>query len=137
MNRCETWNICPLGDITKYLKCRKPWCPKKTMPMFSGHSYAREKCDNDKEAVLKGIQLLKAAGVNVRQNVQFYVYVHDDSQYESGVERCRILKEQGTNPFVMFNIDNKRSPRIKHLQRWANRKWLFWSMDIEQYRTVA
>ncbi len=31
MNRCETWNICPLGDITKYLKCRKPWCPKKTM----------------------------------------------------------------------------------------------------------
>ncbi len=31
MNRCERWNICPLGDITKYLGCRKPWCPEKTM----------------------------------------------------------------------------------------------------------
>lgn len=30
-NKCESWNICPLGDITKYLGCRKAWCPKKTM----------------------------------------------------------------------------------------------------------
>jgi hypothetical protein len=93
--------------------------------------------DKDRQPVLDGLKLLKNPGVNVRQNVQFYVYVHDDSQYESGVERCRILKAQGTNPFVMFNIDNKRSSRIKTLQRWANRKWLFWAMDIDQYGVVA
>jgi hypothetical protein len=91
----------------------------------------------DKEAVLKGVELLKAAGVNVRQNVQFYVYVHDDNQYDSGVERCRILKQIGTNPFVMFNMDNLATPRIKGLKRWANRKWLFWSMDIEQYKAAV
>jgi hypothetical protein len=42
------------------------------------------------------------------------------------------------NPFVMFNIDNKKSKRIKELQRWANRKWAFWSCDIADYsRCVA
>jgi hypothetical protein len=89
--------------------------------------------DKDKQPVLDGLKLLKDAGVNVRQNVQFYVYVHDDGQYESGVERCRILKENGTNAFVMFNTDSLRTDRIKNLQRWANRKWLFWGTDIDNY----
>jgi hypothetical protein len=31
VNRCETLNICILGDIAKHIGCRKPWCPVKTM----------------------------------------------------------------------------------------------------------
>lgn len=31
MNACERWNICPLGDITRYIGCRKAHCPTKTM----------------------------------------------------------------------------------------------------------
>jgi hypothetical protein len=31
VNKCETLNICILGDIAKHIGCRKPWCPKKTM----------------------------------------------------------------------------------------------------------
>lgn len=89
--------------------------------------------DRDKEPVLQGLRLLKDAGVNTRQNVQFYVYTHNDNQYESAVNRCRTLKENGTNAFVMFNSDSPRTDRIKNLQRWANRKWLFWGMDIDQY----
>ena len=30
-NRCENLNICILGDLSKYLKCRKENCPDKTI----------------------------------------------------------------------------------------------------------
>jgi hypothetical protein len=29
-NRCENWAYCPLGDMAKYIGCRKPHCPKYT-----------------------------------------------------------------------------------------------------------
>lgn len=31
MNRCERWNICPLGDTAKVIGCRKPHCPTQTI----------------------------------------------------------------------------------------------------------
>jgi len=95
--------------------------------------------DGDKEerVVLDGIQTLKGAGINLRSSVYFYVYCHNDDQYESAVNRCRILKENGTSAFVMFNCDKSRTQRIKQLQRWANRPWLFWSIDIDEYKAVA
>lgn len=31
MNPCESWNICPLGDLAKLVRCRTPRCPTKTM----------------------------------------------------------------------------------------------------------
>ena len=34
----------------------------------------------------------------------------------------------------MYNIDNERTTRIKALQRWANRKQLFWQFDIDDYK---
>ena len=91
--------------------------------------------DNDKDepAVIEGIKDLIRNGINMRQNVQFFVYVDSDKQFESGLERCRKLKALGTNPFVMFNLKSKRTQRIKNLQRWANRKWLLWSMDFNEY----
>lgn len=30
-NRCRSWNICPLGDISKYVGCRRPECPTRTV----------------------------------------------------------------------------------------------------------
>jgi uncharacterized protein YecE (DUF72 family) len=85
------------------------------------------------EHVKKGISLLKDSEINVRSNVLFYVYVDSDLEYESGVKRCRQLKEWGTTPFVMFNNNNKRTKRIRKLQRWANRPEIFWSIDIDHY----
>jgi len=93
--------------------------------------------ERDAHAVLDGIAMLKRNGINPRSKAMFYVYCHGDESYDSAVERCRLLKENGTSAFVMFNIDAKRTERIKHLQRWANRPWLFWSIDIDQYRVRA
>jgi hypothetical protein len=87
----------------------------------------------DEPAVLRGIEILKRNGVRVRDNVFFYVYVRDDSQYDSGVERCRKLKEWGSSPFVMFDPESEPTPRIRRLQRWANRIWIFHKIDIEEY----
>ena len=89
--------------------------------------------DSDAQAVSDGIKLLKAHGINVRHNVEFYVYVNGPEQFESGLARCRQLKDWGTNPFVMYNLDAQKTPEIKRLQRWANLKWIFWKIDFSQY----
>lgn len=78
-------------------------------------------------------ELLKEHGINIRHNVQFYVYLDNDSMYDDAVWRCRYLKELNTNPFVQFNIDNKATKRVNNLRRWANRKWAFWACDIADY----
>lgn len=94
-----------------------------------------------KSAVYRGIQLLKIHGVDVRGKVQFYVYCDRSvtGQYgiESAIKRCQILKAQGTNAYVMLNIDQAPTQDMKNLKRWANRKQLYWSIDFKDYRTGA
>lgn len=67
------------------------------------------------------------------QKVMFYVYLHDDADYSSAVKRCKMLKALNTNAFVMTNRNVKRTKRMRSLARWANRKWFYWSCDIEDY----
>ena len=59
-----------------------------------------------------------------------------DGEYgiESAMERCRLLKEWGTNPWVMLNIDRTPTKAMRHLKRWANQKQIFWSIDISEYK---
>lgn len=88
-------------------------------------------------AVERSVRLLKEAGINVRGLVQYYVYCDDSSgEYgiESAIERCRLLKEWNTNPWVMLNIDRKPTKAMRHLKRWANQKQIFWSIDISDYK---
>lgn len=86
------------------------------------------------DAVMKGIGILKEAGVNVRNKVMFYVYTDGDDQYDDAVARCRALKDHGTTAYVMLNQETEHTRRLKDLQRWSCRPWLFWSIDIDQYR---
>lgn len=79
------------------------------------------------------VELLKQAGLDIRNDIEFYVYVDSDSQYDSGLKRCRILKSLGTNSFVMFNKESKRTGRISKLIRWANRKQVYWKCDLDDY----
>lgn len=92
--------------------------------------------ERDTQAVIDGIQILKDAGISPKNNCFFYVYCHNDAHYENALARCRLLKENGASAYVMFNMDEKRTKRIKHLQRWTARPWLFWSFDIEQYGAI-
>ncbi len=83
--------------------------------------------------IRKKCKMLERNGINLRNDVQFYVYLDSEKDYDDAVYRCRVLKELGTNPFVMFNIDHKPTKKINELRRWANRRWIFWSCDINEY----
>lgn len=114
-------------DIAKQLKKLKTW---KSI-FFAWDHISTEKTVRD------GISALMKAGFkksHLRSNVQFYVYVDSDLEYDSAVYRCRELKAMSCNPFVMFNVDHKPTQRINELRRWANRKWAFWACDISEYQ---
>lgn len=87
--------------------------------------------------VLSAIDLLKKHGINTRSKVMFYVYCTRDMDGPTGVlsalRRCDILKEQGTNPYIMCNIDKPPTQIMKDLKRWANRKHLFYSCSFKEY----
>jgi len=90
--------------------------------------------DTKLETVVRNkIDLLKDIGFNLRNDVAFYCYCHDDSMFEDTLYRCNVLKNLGTNAHVMFNCDMPRSQRIKNLIHWSWRKQLFWSIPYEKY----
>lgn len=66
-----------------------------------------------------------------------YVLVGFNSTPEQDLYRLRRLKELKILPFVQpyRDFENKRVPTTyeKDLARWANRAWLFKSMDFEDY----
>lgn len=105
------------------------------MKFFKGIFFAWDHIE-DEDVIKDKIRILKSVGFSeskLKQLVQFYVYVDSDSEYESGVYRCRELKKFHYNAFVMFNIRNKPTSRINKLRRWANRKPIYWSIDISEY----
>lgn len=85
-----------------------------------------------KDHVVKGIDILKNAGLDVRHKCLFYVYVDNDNCFDDAVNRCRILKELNTTPYIMLNQDVKHTIRLKNLKRWC-RPWIFWKIDITEY----
>ena len=99
---------------------------------FKGFHFAFD--DSRLEPIIREkCEMLKNHGIDIRHLVQFYVYLASADQYNDAVYRCRVLKELNTNPFVMFNINNKPTKKVNELRRWANRKWAFWSCDIADY----
>lgn len=85
-----------------------------------------------KQAVIDGVKLLKEAGVNVRSYLFCYVYVHDDSQFESALERCKILKELGVLAYIQLNQSVQHGPKTKVLRRWTQ-PWIFFKCSYEGY----
>lgn len=80
------------------------------------------------EAMIKYIKPYKIA---------CYVLVGFNSTKEEDLHRLNTLKRLGILPFVQAfrDYDNSRKPTQyeKDLARWANRAWLFKSMDFEDY----
>jgi hypothetical protein len=90
----------------------------------------------DEEIIKEKIALLKSVGFTnsmLKHKVQFYIYVDSDSEYDSGVYRCMELKKLSCSPYVMYNVRNPPTRRIQDLRRWANLKWLFWGVDMDEY----
>lgn len=88
----------------------------------------------DEKALRNGLTLLKNTGFNIRSEIQIYVLVGYNTSPAEDIYRCRTLKELGTNAYVMPYKDTKWTRR---LARWANRKWLYWSCDIEGFLSAT
>ena len=79
------------------------------------------------------VQMLKDVGFNLKNNVSFYCYCHDDSCYEDTLYRCNVLRSLGTNADVMFNCDMPKTERIRALMKWSWRKTLYWKIPFNEY----
>ena len=108
----------------------------KVKPMHC-FDFAFDSLDYTKD-VINTVELLKKHGINPRSKVMFYVYVSKDMDGPTGVKsaliRCDILRNLGTNPYIMLNIDDEPMEIMRDLKRWANRKAIFWSCDFKDYK---
>ena len=87
--------------------------------------------EKDEAKVIRGIEILKNVGFNLRSKIGFYVLVGFNTTPEQDLYRCEKLKAMGVNAFVM---QYTKTPFTKHLARWSNRRQLYWSMDFDQYK---
>lgn len=95
------------------------------------HGIMRFAFDNmeDEADVRRGVEILKAAGVDVRNMVEFFVLVGYNTTPEQDKYRCRLLKSLGTCAFVM---QYTHTPWTSHIAWWANRREIYWSCDIDE-----
>lgn len=91
----------------------------------------------DYEAVHKGINLFKDYGFDIRHRLQVYCYCHNSEMHDDCHKRCKMVKDLGTNAFVMFNCDMPKTRKIKNLIHWCNRKPLYWSIPYEKYSKIC
>lgn len=87
---------------------------------------------NYQDDVIRGIEILRNAGVNLRSKTNWYVYLDNDRDFDDAVYRCRLLKEYGTLPYIMINQDAERTQRMTDLKRWC-RPQIFFKNDITEY----
>jgi len=90
---------------------------------------------NYKDEVIDGIKMLRDAGVDLRHKTNWYVYLHNDDAYEDALERCEILRELNTLPYIMVNRDAPRTQRMTDLKRWT-RPQIFFSTTFQEYKGV-
>ena len=88
------------------------------------------------DAVMHGIDILKGAGIDTKHRTMFYVYCDGDQQVDDAINRCMALKATNTTAFVMMNKDVPQTRRMKALQRWSCRPWIFWTCDFDEFGAI-
>ena len=86
---------------------------------------------SDENAILRGIKLLDKAGFDLKRKVSFYILCGYNTTFEEDLYRCETLKNLGVQAFVM---PYKKTKEISALARWANRPWLYWSINFKDYK---
>ena len=66
-----------------------------------------------------------------RSKVQVYVLTNFDTTPSQDLERIYFLQSLDFSPYVMiYDKDHtKKGSFVRHLQRWCNNRFLFWSID--------
>ena len=85
-----------------------------------------------KDKVVKGIRLLQDAGLDTRHKLICYVYINDNSEFESALNRCNTLRELNVTPYVMLNQNVKFDGIVKLLRRWTQ-PMVFYKFTFQEY----
>lgn len=109
-------------DIAKRIRELRP---------LASWRFAFDSLDYEAE-VTKGIGMLKDEGVKIRSGSQTYVYMDSDKDFDSALERLRILRGLNAMPYVMLNRNAEITPRMRALKRWT-RPQIFYSTDWQDY----
>lgn len=68
------------------------------------------------------------------RRLRVYVLTNFNTTFEQDLERVMLLKELDYDPYVMI-FDKPNSPKIvRELQRWVNNKFIFRSVEWEDYK---
>lgn len=71
--------------------------------------------------VRRGVQILEDAGVRPRK-LMFYMLVGFNTTFEQDQRRFNVLRELGTDPFVMVYNNRRDIPILRHFARWVNKR---------------
>ena len=97
----------------------------------------------DKKTIEPKFRTIKELTGWGRSKVQVYVLVNYTSTPEQDLERIYFLRSLDFSPYVMiYDKDHtKKGTFVRHLQRWANNRFLFWSInnfdDYEPWKKSA
>ena len=85
----------------------------------------------DKKTIEPKFRTIKELTGWGRSKVQVYVLVNHTSTPEQDLERIYFLRSLDFSPYVMiYDKDHtKKGSFVRHLQRWVNNRFLFWSID--------
>lgn len=85
----------------------------------------------DKKTIEPKFRTIKELTGWGRSKVQVYVLVNHTSTPQQDLERIYFLRSLDFSPYVMiYDKDHtKRGSFVRHLQRWVNNRFLFWSID--------
>lgn len=88
------------------------------------------------DEVRQGIRILNDAGVNLRNDSNWYVYLHNDDGWDDAFMRCNILRDHNVLPYIMLNQDAPRTQRMTDLKRWTRPQCFFKVPFAEYNRSV-
>jgi hypothetical protein len=85
----------------------------------------------DKKTIEPKFRTIKELTGWGRSKVQVYVLVNHTSTPRQDLERIYFLRSLDFSPYVMiYDKDHtKKGSFVRHLQRWCNNRFLFWSID--------
>jgi hypothetical protein len=87
-----------------------------------------------RDAVVRGIELLKKEGFDTRREISVYVLTNFNTTIEQDYERVQALRDIDVNPFVM--VYGKTDKAHHDLARRVNRKSIFWSKTWKEGATI-
>lgn len=81
----------------------------------------------DKKIIVPKLKLFKEATGYGRNIVTVYILVNFDTSIEEDLERIEIVRKLNFNPYVMVYDKEHANSIYKHMQRWCNNNFIFWS----------